>query len=232
LILAGLLLVGAVAANWWFLRGGGGAPRDRERRYRRWLRRAPLAMLVPTLVALAVLGRIDALWMMPVEFASIQALLPAIGTKQVVIGSLVGAAGGLMVVAVRASRGHRPRGAIARLVPHTPHERRWGATVALATGVVEEPFYRLLLPLLAALATGSAVAGFALSTLLFALGHRYQGPVRMLAAGAFGAVLAAFYLISGQLWLVVLLHVVVNAGPMIVWPLVSSSGANPSGRSR
>jgi membrane protease YdiL (CAAX protease family) len=229
---AGLLLAGALAADWWFLRGGGGGPRDRERRYRRWLRRAPLAMLVPTLVALAVLGRVDALWILPAEFAAVRAMLPAIGAEQVLVGSLAGVAGGLMVVAVRAWGGHRPRGAMARLVPHTPHERRWGAAVALATGVVEEPFFRLLLPLLTALATGSAVTGFALATLLFALGHRYQGPRRMLAAGAFGAVLAAFYLISGQLWLVVLLHIFVNAGPMIVWPLVSSSGASRSGRSR
>jgi membrane protease YdiL (CAAX protease family) len=231
-MLAGLLLAGALAADWWFLRGGGGGPRDRERRYRRWLRRAPLAMLVPTLIGLAVLGRIDALWILPAEFTPVRALLPVIGADQVVIGSLIGVAGGLIVVAARAWRGHRPRGAVARLVPHTAHERRWGAAVALATGVVEEPFFRLLLPLLTALATGSAVAGFALATLLFALGHRYQGPLRMIAAGAFGAVLAAFYLLSGQLWLVVLLHVLVNAGPMVVWPLVNSSGASPSGRSR
>lgn len=230
--LAGLLLAGALAADWWFLRGSGGAPRDRERRYRRWLRRAPPAMILPTLVALAVLGRLDALWTVPPEFAPVRALLPAIGAAEVVIGTLAGALGGLAVTAWEARRGRRPRGAIDRLIPHTPGERRLAPLVAVLAGVAEEPFHRLLLPLLTALATGSALAGFALSTLLFALGHRYQGPVRMLSAGLFGAVLAAFYLLSGRLWLVVLLHALVNAGPMVVWPLLSSSAANRSGRSR
>ena len=175
-------------------------------------------MLMPTLVALVLLGRVDALWIMPTEFVSVRALLPAIGADEVIVGSLGGVTGGLVVVAIRARVGHRPRGAIARLIPQTAEERRWGVLVALATGVVEEPFHRLLLPLLTALATGSALAGFTLSTILFALGHRYQGPVRMMLSGLFGAVLAAFYLLSGQLWLVVLLHAAVNVGPMVVWP--------------
>lgn len=220
-MLAWLLLAGALAADWWFLRGGGGAPRDKQRRYRRWLRRAPLAMLLPTLVGLGVLGRLDALWTMPAEFAPVRALLPAIAAREVVIGSLAGVAGGLLATAWEARRGRRPRGALDRLIPQTSGERKLAPFVAVVAGVVEEPFHRLLLPLLTALATGSALAGFALSTVLFALGHRYQGALRMLSAGLFGAVLGAFYLLSGRLWLVVLLHALVNLGPMLVWPALA-----------
>ena len=66
-------------------------------------------MLMPTLVALVLLGRLDALWIMPAEFVSVRALLPTIGADEVIVGSLGGVMGGLIVVAIRARRGHRPR---------------------------------------------------------------------------------------------------------------------------
>lgn len=65
-----LLLAALAAAYLWYVRGDGGgiAPADRIGRYRRWMRRAPLAFGVSALAALVAAGRWNALVVPPVEF--------------------------------------------------------------------------------------------------------------------------------------------------------------------
>src|SRR3546814_10584207 len=72
------------------------------------------------------------------------------------------------------------------------------AASALAAGITEELYFRLLLPLTIALVTGNALVGFAVATLLFGLAHRYQRWRGVLATSAVGAVLAFVYLASGD----------------------------------
>jgi len=103
--------------------------------------------------------------------------------------------------------------------------------VALAAGVTEEPFFRLLLPLLIAIVTGSAAAGFVLSLILFGAMHRYQGWRGMIATTVFGGVMTGVYLVSGALWLVIALHVLIDLNGLVLWPALSSSAASRCGRS-
>ncbi|MBB4086188.1 CPBP family intramembrane glutamic endopeptidase [Sphingomonas carotinifaciens] len=219
MLLPGALLALVLAAQVWFLRG---RSRGAAGRYRRWLIRAPLAMLVPALVALAALGRLDALWRFPPEFMGLRALLPAMEASAVAIGSLAGVTGGLAIIALRARFGRPLPAALRRMMP-APGERGWAALVAAMAGVVEEPLYRLVLPLLVTMLGGSALAGFAAASIVFARAHRYQGIRGMALSGSFGLVLAGLYVLSGQLWLVVVLHALNNAGALVVWPAVAGA---------
>ena len=95
-----------------------------------------------------------------------------------------------------------------------------GAALALsaAAGIGEELFFRLTVPLLAASVFGSAVLGCALGWALFTLAHRYQGRGGMLAVSVVGAVLGWLYLATGQLWVVIVLHALVDANALVVRP--------------
>jgi membrane protease YdiL (CAAX protease family) len=217
LVLAPLLLTGALAAAWWFLRPHG-APATRLARYRRWMRRACLAFLLPTMVALAVLGRLDALWRLPSEFLGVRGYLPDLAGGDIAIPALAGTLIGLVAAAWRARRGGRPIGRPGALTPRSRDELGWGAAVAVMAGVTEEPFFRLLLPLLIAIVTGSAAAGFVIALLLFGAMHRYQGWRGVIATTLFGGVMTGVYLLSGALWLVMALHVLIDLNGLVVWP--------------
>lgn len=225
-----LLLAGALAAAWWFLHRRI-SPTTRSGRYRAWLRRAGLAFAVPVLVSLALLGRLDALWRLPAEFGRVRGYLPVMPTAEISTGALAGTAIGLAVAAWRTRRGGRPIGRPGALMPRSRAELPWGATVALAAGVTEEPFFRLLLPLLIAIVTGSAAAGFVLSLILFGAMHRYQGWRGMIATTVFGGVMTGVYLVSGALWLVIALHMLIDLNGLVLWPALSSSAASRCGRS-
>ncbi|SFP74024.1 CPBP family intramembrane glutamic endopeptidase [Sphingomonas rubra] len=214
---AGLLLALALAAVGWFARRTPSPP-SRAARYRRWMARVGAAFGLSTLAGLALLGRVDALWRLPMEFAPLRAMLPAMALAEVAGGAIGGVAIGLAVAGWRARRGGRPIGKPGSLMPRSRAELPWGAAVALVAGVAEELFFRLLLPLLIAIFTGSALLGFGAATLVFAGLHRYQGWRGVVATGLFGAVMTAILLISGALWLVVLLHAAIDLGGLVLWP--------------
>lgn len=220
MMMALALLAGVLAALCWFVRARGRLV-DRVARYVRWMRRAMLGFAVPVVVVLAVLGRIDALWVMPAEFERLRAWLPVMEPVDLMIGALAGIMIGLVVAAVRAQRGARPIGKPGALTPRNRAELPLGAAIAVVAGGTEEPFFRLILPLLVTLVTGNALAGFAVATLLFGALHRYQGWRGMVATTLFGGVMASVYLMSGALWLVVLIHALIDLNGLVVWPALS-----------
>ena len=100
--------------------------------------------------------------------------------------------------------------------------------LSLVAGVAEELFFRLALPLLVALATGSALAGFILSALLFAAAHRYQGKAGVIATGAMGVAFAVLYLASGALWLAIAAHIVVDLNSLVIRPAITGAWGRKS----
>jgi len=96
------------------------------------------------------------------------------------------------------------------MLPHAPRELSLFYRLSATAGVCEEALYRGYLiwyltawmPVIPAAAVASVIFGF---------GHAYQGRRGILTTGAFGAVLAAVYLISGSLWLPMLLHGLIDA---------------------
>lgn len=229
-LLAWLLLAALLAAYVWYVRGGGIATGSgRIARYRRWMRRAPPAFGATSLVALAAGGRLDALAALPGEFAvAAEAARHLAGFGNDIRGFQIAVLGGfgggvllgLLIGWWRKRRGKRQlvMGDLDRLLPRTGDELRWTALLAVVAGLVEELFFRLAVPLFAALATGSAWLGFAVALALFVLAHRYQGWVGMLFSTLTGALLTILYLATGAIWFAMLVHALLNVNGLVIRP--------------
>ena len=239
MILPALLLGAAFAILWRAIRGGGGRrvrwPADAEARrraqYRRWTVRALIAFLVPSVVGLALLGRLGALVVLPGEFAAVAA---AVGPLQLsdaalfgagLAGGLGGALAGTLWSWRRGKRGVRGPmlGDVGALLPRHRGELAHAALLAIAAGVTEEPFFRVLLPLLITLVTGGAWAGFGLAALLFGVAHWYQGWKGVAATSVMGVLFTALYLASGRLWVVVVFHAFLDLVGLVVRPALTGA---------
>ncbi|HEX8388081.1 MAG TPA: CPBP family intramembrane glutamic endopeptidase [Sphingomonas sp.] len=196
-------------------------PRDGHP-YRAWSARLAFSFGLPALVALVSLDRADALWRLPPEFEPVAALARAFAPFQVwptVVGLLLGTLVAALITRWRRRRGGRPfyLGRPPRLPAH-PAELPAAAVLSVAAGVTEELYFRLLLPLLVALAIGSATAGFLLAAALFGLSHRYQGWVGMVATTLVALFLSAVYLSSGALWLAMACHAAIDLNGLVLRP--------------
>ena len=183
-----LLLVLALAAYGYFFKGDFGRlkalemmrpPGWRRRRYRIWIAKSCALFAAPAMIALLLLGRLDWIWSMPSVFLP---LALSLGYPEPIFseGIAIGLAGGSVIgggwTLLRRRKGKPPAmlGDFGALLPQARDEAWLAAGSAIAAGVTEELYFRLLLPVLIAQLTGSVVAGFAASTILFALAHRYQ----------------------------------------------------------
>ena len=100
-------------------------------------------------------------------------------------------------------------GALTHLAPQTRAEKRLFSMVAITAGVCEEILYRglLLAALVSLLGTWPAVA---ISSLIFGLGHAYQGISGIAKTGLVGLVLAWLTVSSGSLFIAILLHAAID----------------------
>ena len=174
----------AIAAYVYFFKGDFGwlselaalqPPGWRRRRYRVWIAKSWLLFAGPSLLGLALLGRLDLLLTPPVEFvwpayeagypAPIQDLLIELAVG-LAAGSVVG--GGWSIW--RGRRGRLPAmlGDFSSLLPQDRVEARLAAGSAISAGITEEIYFRLLIPLLVTDLAHNPWAGFAVGTLLFA----------------------------------------------------------------
>ena len=102
---------------------------------------------------------------------------------------------------------------VSALLPQNDRENRAFSTLSITAGVCEELLYRgfLIAYFASFLDTWVAVV---LSSVIFGLGHLYQGGRGILKTGFVGLALAGLFLLTGSLWLPMLVHAVVdlNAG--------------------
>jgi len=100
-------------------------------------------------------------------------------------------------------------GDLSNLVPQTPRENRLFDMVSITAGVCEEILYRglLLATLVSLVGTWPAVA---ITSLIFGLGHAYQGISGIAKTGLVGLVLAWLTVSSGSLYIAIVLHAVVD----------------------
>lgn len=100
-------------------------------------------------------------------------------------------------------------GVLDAVVPHTERELRGFSKVSLSAGICEEILYRgLLLTSLAALiGTWPAVLA---SSLVFGLGHSYQGLAGVGRTGLVGLVLGTIVVLTGSLFTAILIHIVLD----------------------
>lgn len=231
------LLAAQLAALCWFLKGDLASWRvfqalretgSRQRRYWRWTVKPWLAFALPSLAGLLLIGRGEALRTMPAEFGSVARLLPRLEGQALDtmlasagLGMLIGTV--LIVVASRLRRSRKPIGTlgdIGALLPRNRAELVPAALLCVTAGVTEELTFRLWLPLLLVLLTGSAAFAFGAAALLFGLLHLYQGWPGVVGTTALGAVLSAVYLMTGLLWLAVVLHIAIDLNGLVLRPLL------------
>lgn len=201
------------------------------RRYPAMVARHWLRFGVPAVLLLGVTGQWGAFWALPDAFAPVTRLIGVEGFERAdrayiaasaAIGIAVGIAGGVLLSAWRAWRG-RPEGATfgdASAVRPREGELGWAAVLAVSAGVTEEAYFRLLLPLLTAQATGSAVAGFVGATLLFGAAHRYQGWRGVVATTLAGTALTVAYLATATLVAAMAFHAIGDLGHLVLRPAV------------
>lgn len=95
------------------------------------------------------------------------------------------------------------------MLPHAPRELSLFYRLSLTAGVCEEALYRgYLIWYLASWM--HPIAAAALASVIFGFGHAYQGRRGILTTAAFGAVLATVFLITGSLWIPILLHALID----------------------
>ena len=96
-------------------------------------------------------------------------------------------------------------GDLAHFLPRTQRHLKHFTGLSVTAGIVEEIVYRgfllwflsMIMPLWAAVIV---------SSVLFGLGHSYQGPSGALRTGLVGLVFAVFYVITGSIWLPIIGH--------------------------
>jgi membrane protease YdiL (CAAX protease family) len=136
-------------------------------------------------------------WRLWISLALVSALAAALATTIVRLARL------------RRRKRVKMKSHAAALVPHTRRELAWWAAVSLSAGFSEELIFRGYLiwafrPFL------GLWGGAALSLVVFATAHGYQGAGGALAVGIVGAFLTLVVLIFGSLWPAVVMHLLID----------------------
>jgi uncharacterized protein len=210
---------------------------ERQGMYRYWTVDAFLRYGVLGVIGLSLLHRASAIGAMPLDFLQAwrdsaahlgldAAKFEALGTGLsggILIGTVVMS---LLPLLMRKFGGKTPKltGDIAALVPRNRAEIQWGALISINAGIVEEIFFRLLMPFAWFAITGNAVIALSIAVILFGLVHAYQGIVGVLATTAIGALLTVVYLATQQIWLAILLHVCIDLRVLVFLPLAQLIG--------
>lgn len=194
----------------------------RHRHFARLALRSLVHFGMVAVVLLAAGGRLGTVVAFPPEFGPAQALAVRwIGQpswQPLALGALAGA----IIAAVLERRGRRVAlGDLRAVTPARRAELGWGVLLAVEAGVTEEVFFRLLLPLLIAQLSGSAGAGFVVATVLFGYAHRYQGVPGIAGTLLAGVLLTLIYLLSGHLWVAMLVHAAIDLNGLVVRPWLS-----------
>ncbi len=221
------------------VRPGRAGPRERRAKLLRLVRAQILRFALPALVVIALLGRWDALWVVPPEFLPAVHWLGNSGAFSAqaaaifIAGPVVGMAVHGALILLRRSPGRLwMLGDYSSLIAR-PGEVPLGIALSAAAGVCEELFFRLALPLLLAGEIG-ALPAFVVSAILFGAAHRYQGWTGGAATVLVGVLLTCVYLLSGSLLVAMAVHALINVNGLVVLPAlrrrraVIASGDSPS----
>jgi membrane protease YdiL (CAAX protease family) len=196
----------------------------RQRIFLRWAGNACGIFLGISLLGLALLGRLDAIWAFPEELWDVAMEVPWIDTGSAMTGGLIGAGIGcaIVVVVMRLRRGRSvkpPAGMdITPLLPRNRAELLHLLPLVLNAGISEEIFFRVYLPLLMVLAGTNGWVAFGISGVIFGAMHRYQGWLGVAVTTVLGALFTFLYLGGGGLLLPVALHLVINANSLLLRP--------------
>jgi len=106
------------------------------------------------------------------------------------------------------------------LLPGSRRERSWFGVISVGAGVSEELCFRgfLLYYLSAYLPNTSAWERVLATAIIFGLGHIYQGWKSAIGTGVLGLILAGLYLLSGSLFLPMVVHAAIDLRALLIFP--------------
>jgi len=109
---------------------------------------------------------------------------------------------------------------VGALVPDSRPERSWWAAVSVGAGISEELVFRgfLLYYLSLYLPHLNSAERVLLASFSFGLAHIYQGKSGAIGTGIVGLILAGLYLLTGSLLLPVVIHAMVDARVLLIFP--------------
>jgi membrane protease YdiL (CAAX protease family) len=111
-------------------------------------------------------------------------------------------------------------GDVGALLPRTRGELKYGVGLSINAGVVEELLFRLGMPALLFGIIGNGAVAFLIASLLFGLLHIYQKVWGVLGATILGILFSVLYLLTGSIWVVMIVHAFVDLRSLILLPLV------------
>lgn len=250
MLLPAILLVLCLGSLAWFVRRDLAEYRafklltetaGRQKKYRAWLLKTFLLFTCVTLAALADLGRLSALAALPPEFQPLFRNLNAHASHTSLlngglVGLFLGALAGGLVMGLLLPRLLRRRGKpravqagdIAALMPRNGAETVWTALLSVNAGIGEELYFRLLLPLLLVSLGSGALLAFILAGLIFGAVHFYQGIAGIVATTILGGLLAALYLWTGNVWIAVAAHALLDLVGLVIRPTLRRLSAQRS----
>lgn len=129
---------------------------------------------------------------------------------------------------VRRRLGLRESPLLRRLMPRTPREKSAFVGLSLVAGFGEEVAFRgFAIPALAPLLGGPWGAA-AFTSVTFGVLHAYQGALGIARSAALGLVLAASFVLTGNLWPAVAAHVVIDlVGGLWLGPRLAGGAEEP-----
>ena len=115
---------------------------------------------------------------------------------------------------------NKVKGGVKALLPETPEEQRWLAAVSFGAGISEELLFRGFLFFYLSLWFPHihSLECVLLTSLIFGMGHLYQGWKGILATGLVGLVMAGLYVLTGNLIVPILVHTALDLrATLIFW---------------
>jgi membrane protease YdiL (CAAX protease family) len=104
------------------------------------------------------------------------------------------------------------------LFPRNRDERIWTAALSISAGINEELCFRLVIPFMLFVVTGSPVTAVVLATIWFGLAHLYQGWFGVVATFVLGSIFFFIYLLTQNIWLAMLIHTVLDLNDLAFAP--------------
>lgn len=215
---------------------------DRQKLFKQWLNDSLFLHGILSLLYLLILGHITAVIKMPdflVELAKpIQALgatKPGDPSSSSMIKGFMESIIPLLVIGTplvtlavvylqhRQSKGNNTKEKVDNreinyLIPRNSKERFWTTLLSINAGFSEELFFRILVPILIYITTGSAILAIIASSIWFGLVHYYQGMMGIIVTTIIGALLFLIYLYSGNIWIVMLIHAILDINSLALAP--------------
>lgn len=209
--------------------------------YWRWTVQSLAFLMGASVISLGLIGRFDALFAIPIEFAPLASALqsdtrPGAGSADERMGMMLGFSIGILLLIANTRRRIAKMvtpviGDIEPLIPRNGSEMLAALPLCLNAGFSEELFFRLALPLLLMTVTGSVGISWGVAILVFGLIHWYQGWKGVLATMFMGGVLTLVYLKSGSIAHAMVTHAFYDVIALIIRPLIAARYAARTARS-